>query len=433
LSCNRNGERVANNASGQNGVWGQVSRYLNTVGSWRTYRDLKSLDQVPERLEQVTSAFFGLNGLVEGMPRISGILGVIVGIHALEQVTGAVATSGMRLLVRGRPMAKYRGMIIRKSPLTPKKAKVLNRVTGGRLLAADGYYFHEGGRTWHCQSFTVNVRGTPRTLTHIRSLSLPPREHFFDRPLILNKGAGETQIGDDATARSVSVQRVINTVMGDEDPGNIPGYIGSTNELENASGLGGIKRTFFAANWFLVDESERDLPSDPNFVDYDALVQGRPPGRQDRGYYQVTRPGGSGGGTGYARPGWPSTTSQSVPVRSASSSAQPIPGLNSKAKTTSAPDHYGANLFRSKPKQPPPGTDPYVAVKDRYHHSNGKYYPLVVRRVVTHPISHTKKADAIYYDGEAGTWREIIDDDVREALAREVEAGKLQVSENWQP
>ena len=106
MSCNRNGERVANNASNRNGVWGQVSRYLNTVGSWSTYRDLKSLDQVPERLEQVTSTFFGLNGLSEGMPRISGILGVIIGIHALEQVTGAVATSGMRLLARGQPMAK---------------------------------------------------------------------------------------------------------------------------------------------------------------------------------------------------------------------------------------------------------------------------------------------------------------------------------------
>ena len=182
MSCNRNGERVANNASSRNGIWGQVSRYLNTLGSWGTYRDLKSLDQIPERLEQVTTAFFGLRGFGEGgLPRVTGILGVIIGIHATEQVTGAVATSGMRLLVRGQPQAKYRGVIIRKSPLTPKKAKILNRVTGGRVLASEGYYFHEGGRSWHCQSFTVDVKGTPRTLTHVRSLSLPHREHFFDR------------------------------------------------------------------------------------------------------------------------------------------------------------------------------------------------------------------------------------------------------------
>jgi len=433
VSCNRNGERAASAAS-RNGVWGQVSRYLNTLGSWGTYRDLKSLDQIPERLEQVTAAFFGLSGFGEGgLPRITGILGVIVGIHALEQATGAVATFGVRLLGRGQPLAKYRGVIIRQSPLTPRKAKILNRITGGRVLNAAGYYFHEGGRTWHGQSFTVDIKGTPRTLTHIRSLSLPHREHFFDRPLTLNDD-GETQIGDDATARSVSMQRVIDVVMGNEEPDRIPGYIGSTNEFENASGLGGIKRAFFAANWFLVDESERDIPSGPDFVDYDALVQGRPPGSQDGGYYQVTRPGGSGG-SGAASP-WPSTR-RSVPIRpatSAGSNPQAIPGLSPRPSSSEPAQPYGTNFFRSTPQRPPPpppADDPYVAIKDRYHHPNGQHYPLVVRRVVTNPISHTRKAEAMYYDGDMKMWREIVDDETREALAREVEAGKLKVMDEW--
>jgi hypothetical protein len=43
----------------------------------------------------------------------------------------------------------------------------------------------------------------------------------------------------------------------------------------------------------------------------------------------------------------------------------------------------------------------------------------------------TKKADAIYYDGELKRWREIVDDDVQISLAKDVEAGKLQVTQNW--
>ena len=267
----------SSNKAARNAVLTHTGRYLDTLGSWSTYRDLSSLEEIPARLAQVTYTFTGLAGLAEGRPHLSGLLGVVIAVHALEQVTGGLATAGMALAGRGQPLARYRGVLIRRSPFS-RWAHLLSHLPGLRVLAATGYYFVESGRTWHCQSVTLELAESLRTLTRVRSLSLPHREHFFDRPLTLNNEAGETQIGDDATSRSVSVQRVIDTVMGDEDPGNIPGYIGSTNEFENASGLGGIKRTFFAANWFLVDESERDLPSGPNFVDYDALVQGRPPG-----------------------------------------------------------------------------------------------------------------------------------------------------------
>ncbi|MBN1992737.1 MAG: hypothetical protein JW953_08515 [Anaerolineae bacterium] len=50
MSCEKNGRR-AGNAARRNGIWGQVSRYLNTLGSWSTYRDLTGLDQIPERVE----------------------------------------------------------------------------------------------------------------------------------------------------------------------------------------------------------------------------------------------------------------------------------------------------------------------------------------------------------------------------------------------
>ena len=320
MSCNRNSERVSSSAAVRTCIMGQVSRYLNTLGNWSTYQDLSNLEEVPERLGQITAKFFGVQGLVQGSPRLAGILGVVMGVHAMEQMTGAIATSGMRMLARGRPLAKYRGVIVRESKLTPMKARALNRLTGGRVQKAAGYYFHEGGRTWHCQSFTATVKGTPRTLTHIRSLSLPHREHFFDRPLALtDNGDQPAAIGDDANPRSVSIQRVIDVALGDEEPGSIPGYIGSTNEFENATSLGYLKRALFAANWFLVDESERDLPSGPDFVDYDAMIKGKPSDSGPGGYYQVSRPSSpsSGGGyTGrtYGSPIWLSTTALRHPV-----------------------------------------------------------------------------------------------------------------------
>ena len=51
MACDRNA-RGCSNAARRNGIWGQASRYLNTIGSWNTYRDLKSFDQIPERLAQ---------------------------------------------------------------------------------------------------------------------------------------------------------------------------------------------------------------------------------------------------------------------------------------------------------------------------------------------------------------------------------------------
>ena len=252
MSCDNNGRTVSNTASRRNGIMGQASKYLNTLGNWSTYRDLNSVEDIPERIGQVTTAFFGLEGLGKnGFPRLAGILGAVMAVHALEQVTGAGVTFGARLLGRGEPIGKDRGIILRQSPLTPRMAGAVNRLTGGRLLNAKGYYFFESGRTWHSQTATVQVGDTPKTLTHVRSYSVPSREYYFDREL--------------------SPQTVIDVVKGDRDPDTVPGFIGSVNELENVTALGGLKRAFFAANWLLIDEGERD-EGGPGFVDYDALV-----------------------------------------------------------------------------------------------------------------------------------------------------------------
>jgi hypothetical protein len=264
---------------------GQVSKYLNTLGNWSTYRDLTGVEDIPERVGQVTAAFFGLEGLGQnGFPRLAGILGAVMAVQALEQVTGAGVTFGARLLGRGDPIGKYRGIILRQSPLTPRMAGAVNRLTGGRLLAAKGYYFFEAGRTWHSQTATVQVGDTPKTLTHVRSYSLPYREYYFDREL--------------------SPQTVVDVVKGDRDPDTVPGFIGGINELENATPLGGVKRTFFAANWLLLDEGERD-EGGPGFVDYDALVRGKAAPASTGGYYRVSPAPAYAAG----RSSWPSTSS----------------------------------------------------------------------------------------------------------------------------
>ena len=130
MSCETSARAVGSVAR-RNGVMGQVSKYLNTLGNWSTYRDLNSVEDIPERVGQVTAAFFGLEGLGKnGFPKLAGILGTVMAVQALEQVTGAGVTFGARLLGRGEPVGKYRGIILRQSPLTPRMAA---SVCGWRL------------------------------------------------------------------------------------------------------------------------------------------------------------------------------------------------------------------------------------------------------------------------------------------------------------
>ncbi|MCP4993116.1 MAG: hypothetical protein GY934_04925 [Gammaproteobacteria bacterium] len=84
------------------------------------------------------------------------------------------------------------------------------------------------------------------------------------------------------------------------------------------------------------------------------------------------------------------------------------------------------------PQGTPPVDDPYPLIKARYQSPDGRYHPLLIQQVTTHPITLIKKAVAIYYDRESRRWREISDDQTRIALAQQVEAGTLQVTPDWQ-
>jgi hypothetical protein len=402
LSCSRRGDQVAD-AAKRNGVVGQTSRFLNTLGNWNSYRDLSSFEEVPERIAQITESFFGLKGLLRGSPKLAGVMGAIMAVHALEQATGAAGTMGMRALGRGQPFGKYRGLILRRSPLAAKAGQLFNRLSGGRVQQADGFYFFESGRTWLSNSVETQLGDTPRTLTYLRSLSIPNREFFFDR--------------------RIEPQQQVDIALGDSDPETIPGYLGSTNELENITNLGNFKRLFYAANWLLVDPSERD-GGGPELVDYDALTRGSKPGDGAAGYYTVSG-SPSGGGPGYSSGrSWPSSSSSygglSRPIPPPPPSP---PGYGSYVPVRSTGSAITVPISNSlKPAAPPdPGQ-----VTDRVN-IEGQDRPVVIKRIVTSPLTQRRRADALFYDEDIKQWREVVDDDIRERLAKAVDEGLIKM------
>jgi hypothetical protein len=418
---------------------GQASRALNLLGSWSTYRDLNSIEQVPERVAQVVGVMFGLKGLLEGHPYVAGVVGVMIGAHAMEQATAGVATTAVRLFGRGRPLVQYNGVTVRQDPTTPLRRRWLNRLTGGRTLDMRGYYFFEGGRTWSCQSATFQVGDTPKTLTRIGSLSIPNREFYFDRPIFVPEPDSQPL---EAGQRTLPIQRVVDTVLGGENPDTIPGFIGSTNELENglAPPLGHLKRALFMANWLLVDEAERDI-SDTG-VDYLAVGRGTTPG--GGGVYQPhpPTPGGSpGGGVAPVRPipaaetTYPSLSRTPPPPLAPSddftlASAPPLKPVEPP------PAPYGTNLFNYKAAGG--GSPQYTQyVKEKYKDRlriGQREFPLVVKRVVQSPFGdQQRKADAVIYDEESAQWRVVDDEEDRISLARAVAEGQLRTTpaEEW--
>ncbi len=471
MSCKRNAGSAAN-AARRNGISGQISRFLNILGSWNTYQDLPDLAKLPTLLEEKTEAYFGTSfykkdpfsawlakemkakdlskkELVEKsgasratvsswlkdrttpgpknrqkiaealdisiteveqrlkeagsglpLPRVNGILGAIVAVHTLEQATGAAATFGMRLLARGKPIGKHRGVILRQSPLTPRAAKMVNRLTRGRLQNAEGYYFFESGRTWHSQSLTVRIGDEAKTLMQVRSYSIPYREFYFDR--------------------TIPPQDVVDVVLNYQEPDTIPGYIGRVNELENLGGLGHLKRAFFVANWFLVDESERDGGSE--YVDYGDLGG---PKLGGGGYVAPSRrPGGSGGGGSSSASRFGGERRPDMATAYRQYGAQGYSSDPPAATAVKPQQSYGGNLFSSaKPAAnngPPTSEDGPVTARV---HLNGKDYPVKVERVMTNPVTKRRLADAYYYDGQE--WRYIDDEETQEKLAKAVDRGQL--------
>jgi hypothetical protein len=382
MACDRNGRRCAS-AAARNGISGYVSRYLNTLTNWQTYGEVGNVEDIPQRILDVTARFFGLDG------RIKGIFGILIATHLTEQITGAVATMAARLALRGKPFGRYRGITLRESPISPRVARGQARLLGAsRVLAGKGSYFHESGRTWHCNSTTYRVGDMAKTLTHIQSLSLPNREYFFDREL--------------------QPQDVVDLVLGDRDPDTMPGYIGACNEIDGLLGVTkGIKRMMYVGNWLLVDEGERDAGAE--VVDYGDLGRG-----PSRGYAPSSSgspsspPGGYGGWSNpsYRRSGMSDMHRRYGP-QGYSSDVRPA----EEDERVSRHDFVGS-LWDAGPNGLPKQS---ISV-------DGKEVPLSIRSISVAPDGR-RLADAYYYRNNQ--WWRVRDDRTRAAIAEDVAQGVL--------
>jgi hypothetical protein len=382
MSCEKNGKRVGQ-AARLNGIMGWTNRYLSALGTPDLYRDVTGLAQIPGRIGEITEAALGLRGLVteDGLLKrqpaiIGGAMAFVLATHALEQGTGAVATAGMRLGARGKPFGRHRGVILRESPFTPKFARAVNRLTGGRLLEAEGYYFFSSGRTWHSQTLAAQVGDMKKTLTKVRSLGVPWREYYFDR--------------------SVAPDNVVDVVKGDLDPDTIPGYIGATTPVENITPLGQFKRALFVASWFLIDEGERDEGGGWPRVDYRALMDG---GEQSAsGKLSSAKQNGSG---------WPSTSGGGIYSYDRGGLQFYNPAPRQTIPTRSYPSPY-------RPGDKPLGVDYTV---------NGLACPVEVSSIVIDPKTRRELAVAKYWEPRLPSpgWKEIIDKDVRAELVQREE------------
>jgi hypothetical protein len=403
----QNNGRVS--AARRNGLLHYLNELLSSLGSWRTYEGVAGPGDLLKKLNQTSARFIGIDFLGEdGEIKLKSVLLAVMVVHALELLTGGAITFAARLFIRGKVLGQWRGIVIRDSPMSDKKARLLHLVSGGWVLPeAIGCYFFEGGRTWEVESFAVSGRGCIRAITRVGSLGIPRREFFFDRPVIIPAEDGQGLVGNneaigaDGQKRGVPIQSVIEIVLGRVSPWGVPGFIGSVNDLENVvGGLGWAKRLLFMLSWFLIDEAERDVPLD-GMVDYSTF----------NGFPQ--KPGLWGGSFG-----------------SKAGSAPP----GGAVQLSLGSQFFGPAVSRptSPPPPPPPVEDrPYQTINDRIQIGD-KFYPVLITGIKSNPLNPSLKIPAaIFYDPAGKQWKEVFDPQILRWLAGEVQAGRMSVCSNW--
>ncbi|GAB4444162.1 MAG: hypothetical protein Kow0031_26560 [Anaerolineae bacterium] len=349
----------------------RAEQYLDTLGNWQTYRSAATMSDVLKIVSQMTHSFLGVD---LNRPSLTGVLGAILALHTLERLTAATVTFGLRLASPADGVLGWHyGIAVRASPFTPRTSRAMRWLLGSRHLNAAGWYFQEGGRTWHYQVLSLRVWGAERVLAHLRSISLPHRAHYFDR-----------DIGWPATVEIATGRRAANLTLG---------HLGSINELEYAVGLlARAKLIAVAANWLLIDPDERAMSQQ---------LRLNPSGGPTATNPLRSRVNVAAGATAGATP----------------PAAAQLSFMQQAAPATNG-NHRAAH-YTSIDTLPPAGE----WVKNRYY-LNGRFYPLLVRNVVINPITRQRKADAFYYAD--GRWQPVASDDHRLAIAEDFDAGRMQ-------
>lgn len=230
----------------------------------------------------------------------------------------------------------------------------------------------------------------------------------------------------------------MDVVKGLTQSEQVPGYIGSTNELENITPLGKVKRSLFAASWFLVDESERDTGGGIGYADYQAALSSNSnPSTQIYRRIDTPRSKTSSPIVDYSNAALlrydPKTDRIStgdggkgnpIPLVAVANAAPTASGsLGPKSDSDEQIYYWGGRKLS------------YVEltnVTGRFvEDDNGTPRPMLLRDVLRSPLNGSLVPDAIYCDGER--WRQVVDPAVLDAIAQSFRAGGIQKTRHWKP
>jgi hypothetical protein len=170
--------------------------------------------------------------------------------------------------------------------------------------------------------------------------------------------------------------------------------------------VGNLKRLFFALNWLLVEDGERDAGG--GFVDYDPLKPspgGSDPGRRGGAYTPLITPRGPGSGSTFAgssaKDFEPQLYRRPTPGEPPENRAIPIPPTGGYGVTPERVDLFAENLA------------PVFMFK-----LGGREYPVRVQQVTHHPLTGRPLAEAYFHGGRR--WQRIEDEGALTELARAV-------------
>lgn len=319
-----------------------------------------------------------------------------LGVMKLAQVASVFIGTGIGRMSRRNKIGLVDGLEQRffflnttKMPVTTWKSSLTPLFNLGDsgvspVLRSDGLMFEISGKTWHRGTIVIKTAQGERTLTHLQSLSVPAAHYYFSRRLDDNEAVG-----------IVSNQKGF-------DPKHMPdrqglpstGYAGQISEIESLLPLwASLKRGLIQAHlrW-------GTLPTH-NGVERTVTEAA------------ASAPTDAGAGKGDHRP-----AAGRANGKRRQDKMRPISG--SAADKTPKPSEEEA----LKPKingdsHPLDNIGPRVRIGDKEHR-------VMVRRIVK-SADGRRLADAAYYDEENDAWKIVADDNIRERLASQVEAGMM--------
>lgn len=237
--------------------------------------------------------------------------------------------------------------------------------------------FDVNGKTWHRGTVVLQTTQGERTISHLQSLTFPAVHYYYGRRLDDNEAVG-----------IASAQKGFDPKHLPERPSGLPatGYAGQISEIESLLPMwASMKRGLIQAH----------------------LRWGTNPRGPQRQQAEIT-----GTPATYETPPQPDKKREDKR------------GRNGKAPRRNSPAPVEEPATEPKVHELHPLDNIGARVR-----LNNQEYKVMIRRVIKSPDGQPARADATYFDETAGVWKEVTDDEARQHLAAQVEAGLL---ETWQ-